>query len=315
NSTAGSNCGGTISDGGHNIDEDTSCVFTGTGCTNTSGTSFCNTNPLLDPAGLARNGGPTQTIALEAGSRAINAGDETVCAAPPVNNLDQRGFVRPGMGATNCSIGAYEFDAVLAPCGTFLTAWGLPGSGDGEFNNPYGIAVDASGDVFVADTLNNRIQKFTGAGTFLTKWGMSGSGDGEFNAPFGIGVEASGDSFVADNVNSRIQKFTGAGMFLTKWGIPGSGDGEFVAPRGVAVDASGNIFAVDNGNSRIQKFTGTGTLLTKWGMDGTGDGQFKSPFGVAVDVHGNVLVADTLNTRIQKCVCPGMMVCSTTTTT
>src|SRR5207237_7821027 len=76
-----------------------------------TGTSFCNTNPLLDPAGLASNGGPTQTIALEAGSPAINAGDEAICAAPPVNNLDQRGFVRPGMGATKCSIGAYEFDA------------------------------------------------------------------------------------------------------------------------------------------------------------------------------------------------------------
>jgi len=80
-------------------------------CTAATGTSFCNTNPLLDPAGLASNGGPTQTIALETMSPAINAGDETVCAAPPVNNLDQRGFVRPGVGATNCSIGAYEFNS------------------------------------------------------------------------------------------------------------------------------------------------------------------------------------------------------------
>jgi hypothetical protein len=109
--TWGTNCGGIITDGGHNIDDGTTCGFTGTGCSNTSGTSFCNTNPLLDPAGLASNGGPTQTIALEPGSLAINAGDETVCTAPPVNNLDQRGFVRPGLGATNCSIGAYEFDS------------------------------------------------------------------------------------------------------------------------------------------------------------------------------------------------------------
>src|SRR5207253_4835561 len=84
-------------------------------CTAATGTSSCNTNPLLDPAGLASNGGPTQTIALESGSPAINAANETVCAAPPVNNLDQRGFVRPGVGATNCSIGAYEFNS--ARCG------------------------------------------------------------------------------------------------------------------------------------------------------------------------------------------------------
>jgi Right handed beta helix region/Chlamydia polymorphic membrane protein (Chlamydia_PMP) repeat len=106
NSTAGGNCAGSITDGGHNIDDDGSCGL--------SGTSLSNTNPMLDPGGLANNGGPTQTIALLAGSPAINAGDESACAAPPVNNLDQRGYVRPGAGATSCSIGAYEYNAVPA---------------------------------------------------------------------------------------------------------------------------------------------------------------------------------------------------------
>jgi len=104
NSSGAGNCSNgnlvrtaTISSGGNNIDSDGTC---GLGPA---------TNPLLDPAGLANNGGPTQTIALEPGSPAINAGNETVCAAPPINNLDQRGFGRPGTGATNCSIGAYEY--------------------------------------------------------------------------------------------------------------------------------------------------------------------------------------------------------------
>src|ERR1019366_7182900 len=98
NSTSGGNCSGTITDGGNNIDDDGTCAFA-------SGTTF----PLLDPAGLASNGGPTQTFALCTGSGApsgcsgvspaINAGNETVCAASPVNNLDQRGYVRPGTGA------------------------------------------------------------------------------------------------------------------------------------------------------------------------------------------------------------------------
>ena len=124
NSTSGGNCGvpagitAIFTDGGHNIDDATTCGFSGTNCASTTGTSFCNTNPLLDPAGLANNGGPTQTIALEALSPAINAGDETVCAAPPVNNLDQRGLVRPGAGATNCSIGAYEFNATTSTTAT-----------------------------------------------------------------------------------------------------------------------------------------------------------------------------------------------------
>ena len=112
NSPAGGNCaGGAIGDGGHNIDDDTTCGF--------SESSLTNANPMLDPAGLRNNGGPTQTIALCAGagmpsagctaaSPAVDAGDEAVCAAPPVNNLDQRGYTR---GATHCSIGAYEYNA------------------------------------------------------------------------------------------------------------------------------------------------------------------------------------------------------------
>jgi hypothetical protein len=73
---------------------------------------------MRGPAGLANNGGPTQTFALEAGSPTTNAGDGSVCAAPPVNNLDQRGLVRPGAGPTNCPIGAYEFNSPgpLAAC-------------------------------------------------------------------------------------------------------------------------------------------------------------------------------------------------------
>ena len=130
NSTSGGNCAGSVTDHGHNIDDGTTCGFTGTGCTSTSGSSFCNTNPRFDPAGLANNGGPTQTIALCTGTGAlsagctgaspgINAGDESVCSTTtgtaPVDNLDQRGFVRPGVGAANCSIGAFEANSV-PPC-------------------------------------------------------------------------------------------------------------------------------------------------------------------------------------------------------
>lgn len=113
NSTQGGTCAGTITDGGHNLDSDGTC---GVGPA---------TDPLLDPAGLANNGGPTQTVALctavgapagcTAASPGIDAGDESVCAAAPVNGLDQRGYARPGVGHTVCSIGAYEADAIPAP--------------------------------------------------------------------------------------------------------------------------------------------------------------------------------------------------------
>ncbi len=116
NSTAGGNCSGTITDGGHNIDDGATCGFTSTNCATGTGSSFCNTDPQLDPTGPADNGGPTQTIALQAGSPAIDAGDPAVCANPPVNGVDQRGYARPGAGYTHCSIGAYEFYSPSFTC-------------------------------------------------------------------------------------------------------------------------------------------------------------------------------------------------------
>ena len=106
---ANCNSGFTPNDGGHNIDDGATCGFTGSGCADTSGTSFCDTNPLLDPAGPANNGGPTQTIALLAGSPAIDHGDPDACAAAPVDGVDQRGVSRP---AGQCAVGAFEGGAL-----------------------------------------------------------------------------------------------------------------------------------------------------------------------------------------------------------
>ncbi|MBI3743628.1 MAG: hypothetical protein HY261_05000, partial [Chloroflexi bacterium] len=85
--------------------------------------------------------------------------------------------------------------------------WGSEGSGDGQFNMPSGIAVDAQGNVYVADRGNYRIQEFTSTGKFLTKWGSEGSGDGQFNSPFGVAVDGVGNVYVADFDTPGIQKF------------------------------------------------------------------------------------------------------------
>jgi hypothetical protein len=109
NFTQGGNCDGTITDGGHNLDDGLTCGFT------TANGSLSNTNPQFDPAGLKYNGGPTQTIALLANSPAISAGDADVCATAPVNGVDQRSYMRPGTGYANCSIGAYEYNSPGPP--------------------------------------------------------------------------------------------------------------------------------------------------------------------------------------------------------
>jgi len=182
---------------------------------------------------------------------------------------------------------------------TFVTKWGSEGSGDGQFKIPSGVAVDSSGNVYVADMQNNRIQKFSSDGTFLTKWGSEGYGDGQFGSPKGVAVDSSGNVYVADDF--RIQKFSSDGTFLTKFGSRGfGGDGQFIDLYGVAVDSSGNVYGVDLSNSQIQKFSSTGTFLTKWGSYGTSFGQFKWCDGVAVDSSGNVYVSEYINHRIQK---------------
>jgi len=87
------------------------------------------------------------------------------------------------------------------------TTWGSFGSGDGQFNVAVGVATDGSGNVYVADSRNYRIQKFDASGTFLYTWGKFGSGDGQFNPPFGVATDGSGNVYVADTQNNRIQKF------------------------------------------------------------------------------------------------------------
>src|SRR3990170_206309 len=185
----------------------------------------------------------------------------------------------------------------------FILKWGSNGSGDGQFDRSLGVAIDGSGNVYVADDNNHRVQKFDSSGSFMLKWGSFGSGDGQFYGPSNVAVDGSGNVYVSDTSNNRIQKFNSSGGFVTKWGSSGTGDGQFSFPAGVAVDSSGNVYVVDNSNNRVQKFAVSGSLvtfLTKWGSYGSGDGFFSAPRGIAVDGSGDVYVADYFNHRVQK---------------
>ncbi len=152
--------------------------------------------------------------------------------------------------------------------GAFLTKWGSLGSGDGQFyspqlNSPAGVAIDGSGNVFVVDNGNSRIQKFTNTGIFVGKWGSSGTGDGQFAGPFGIAVDGNGNVYVADTGNSRIQKFDNTGTFLTKWGSYGNGDGQFYSATGIAVTEAGTFSspiqtASGSKSSRVHRRVGIG---------------------------------------------------------
>ncbi|MFO0774021.1 MAG: 6-bladed beta-propeller [Nitrospiraceae bacterium] len=189
--------------------------------------------------------------------------------------------------------------------GNYLHTWGKfgfawKGADIGRFDVPWGLATDREGNVYISDTSNARVQKFTHDGTPLLKWGRDGSFDGAFFYPRGIAVDFVGNIYVADEGNHRIQKFDARGSFLTKWGREGTAPGQFKSPWGVACDALGHVYVVDQSNHRIQKFDGNGTFLCAWGNRGLTDGQLNFPSGIAIDKEGHVYVVDSGNNRIVK---------------
>ena len=193
------------------------------------------------------------------------------------------------------SIGTAE----AAPPYSYVDQWGTSGSGVGQFDGPYGIAVGPVGDVYVVDVFNNRIQVFDATGVFVSQWGQSGTANGQFNWPSGIGIDRHGNVYVADTWNHRIQKFTANGTFLTKWGTFGSGAGQFNLPVSIAIDPENNVYVADSWNDRIQKFLDTGTFIAQYGTSGSGDGEFFTPAGIEVDRAFDVYVSEINNHRIQ----------------
>ncbi len=183
------------------------------------------------------------------------------------------------------------------------------------FIQPTGISMDPDGYLYILDSMNSRVLKFTEDGYLVTQWGKEGTSAGEFDSPQGVTVDDNGYVYVADTDSHRIQKFTGNGKFVLEWGGEGIATGKFKSPYDIAVDSTNHVYVADSGNNRIQKFSSNGDFLSTWDGSETAAGRLNSPYGISVDNTGHVFVADSNNNRIVKFNAEGAFIPFETNTT
>lgn len=227
-----------------------------------------------------------------------------------------------------------KVDAVTLRMETVAGTGGYGYAGDGglahdaQFRSPTGVAVDTNGNVYIADTYNNRIRKVDASGTITTFAGTGMSGDSGDNgpaneaalrSPTGVAVDGLGNVYIADSSNHRIRKVDTAGIITTIAGSENSGyagdggpanEARLYYPHTVAIDHAGNVFIADTYNNRIRRVDTSGGISTVAGSSSTdgyaGDGgqatdaRLNGPEGVAVDTAGNLYISDTDNHRIRK---------------
>jgi sugar lactone lactonase YvrE len=280
----------------------------------------------------------TGIITTVAGNGTVGyMGDGGAATSAELNNptgvtLDIAGNIYIADKANNC------VRKVTAATGIITTVAGNGSAayaGDGglatsaELNSPTGVALDSTGNLYIADSNNNRVRKVTAATGNITSVAGNGMGDytGDGGAatsaglslPIGVALDSTGNLYIADTFNNRIRKVTVATGIITT--VAGNGVGNYMGdggaatlaalntPSGVAVDDAGNLYIADSNNNRVRKVTAAGIITTVGGNGGTGytgDGgaatsaELRYPYGVALDNTGNILIADTFNSVIRK---------------
>jgi RHS repeat-associated protein len=223
---------------------------------------------------------------------------------------------------------------------SFALQFGKAGSESGEFKEPQDVAVNSSGDEFILDTGNDRVEEYNAKGVRVKTFAEE-----ELKEPRGITLDSKGDVWVANTGDNDVVEFNSSGghtetlhkglekpeavtfnsegeLWVVEtgddeaieyrylggetWeesraiGAKGTGEDDFMEPQGIAIGAEGNVYVSDTGNDRIDEYSAEGKHIRNFGKEGTGNGQLKGPTGIATDSAGDVWVADTGNNRIQE---------------
>jgi len=199
-----------------------------------------------------------------------------------------RGIVADTMGGSTIVVDSgnnriQKFNSI----GIAIATQGVLGSNKGEFNGPYGIAIDKYSNLYVTDRNNTRVQKFSPDLTWIQTWPISGD-------PMGIACDNTRNSvYVVDHSGRRVLVYSLDGANNGSWSVTGS-------PVGIAVDKSGFVYVTDVENHKFLKYTPTGVFLSATGGYGDANGQFKYPADICFDSFGRLLVTSFENNKVQR---------------
>jgi RHS repeat-associated protein len=174
------------------------------------------------------------------------------------------------------------------------------GSKVSEFWEPDGIAIDSSGNLWVVDEVNDRLEEISETGEYINEYGSKGAGNGQLSEPVSIAYDK-GNLYVTEAVNDRVQEFSTEGAYVSKFGSEGAGDGQFEVPYAIAAGPSTNdLYVTDRENNRVEIFTASGRFLSNFGSKGKSSGWMESPTGVVATASETLYVSDHNNERIDN---------------
>lgn len=242
------------------------------------------------------------TFTPSTGSVVLNGTGQSLIGTINFNNLSKTVSSADTLAIENIAItGALNFQGAVSNLlslisnknYSYVTELGVSdGTPDDGLYYPTDSAFDSDGNLYVADSFNDRIVKYASDNSYVTIFGV-----GELSRPYGIDVDESDNIYVADYLNDRVAKYSTSGTLLASYGTSGSGDGNLDHPSRLAVDATDNVFISDSQNQRIMKLKADGTFDNTFSVE---VGHMNTIYGIDIDSTGKIYVADSNNNRIVK---------------